>query len=358
MFKRQRRLKKKNLKKAIKKVKKAKKPVKSPKVNKATQALIDKARPIKLFECGVLIQLGISFWSMRAMLTRDDYRRVGINPDKLPKDLVNLGRKLLVPKEIADDFISLDHAARNFLGDWSVTFGISNTHFVPFSKLQAVTDRLEAYKAEFNDLVADMVANYDKYREEMRTKHPDFWEKCLKAAYPDKATIRSRYRFQWFMFQIGGATLSETSSAEAVARSKVMQEQLQEQAQSFVEDYVVAMRREVQKFCGLMKARMNGEPFEDEGEAKRMTARTITALQKYVLQFKEMNIFGDNDVQKMLDEFNAQYLSTAVGKEDFQDPKILATANEALAAISAKAATEGEPLSQFIGSVKRRVVIS
>jgi hypothetical protein len=199
---------------------------------------------------------------------------------------------------------------------------------------------------------------YPAYREQMQTKYNEFWDKCLKQAYPQIDSLRSRFSFKWYTFKIGGMSLEQTSGPEAMARCEEMQKQLRERAQEFVEEYVVAMRKEVQHFCGLMKARINGEAFEDEGEAKRMTSRTIVSLQKYILQFREMNIFGDNDVQKMLEDFNSKFLATAVGKEDFEDTKTRSTVNEALAAISAKAATEGEPLSKFIGSVKRRVVIT
>src|SRR6187549_1730037 len=93
---------------------------------------------INLFDLGCLVSLKIGAWSGRRMVSRADLVSVGIDPNALPSDLVNYGRKLLVSKEEIQAINKTEQRARYYLSQYSVPFGIANSFFVPMKLIPDV----------------------------------------------------------------------------------------------------------------------------------------------------------------------------------------------------------------------------
>lgn len=321
---------------------------------------------INLFEVGCLVNLRVGTWSGRKMLTRKDMEDVGVNPDALPEDLVSLGRKLLVPKEEIDAITHVEQRARKLLDKWSVPFGIANSHFVPISKLPSVEGELLSLQKEFFEKVDKFIVNFAQSKEKIRNQHPDFWNKCLQQCYPaTPKLLREKFKFNWMLFKIAGigaiqeSTIDEIMVSAEVRKEKAneLRKQMSEEVSDFVEEYVKTMRAEAVEFCKLMSARVSGQPYGDEEEAKKLTPRSISMFRKKVDRFKQMNIFGDNEIEKMLNEFNESFLSEGTTPTDFDSDHMKSSVSESLAAIRKKAAEDGESTSKFIGQLKRKVVI-
>ncbi len=149
----------------------------------ATKKKTDK-NPIKLFEVGCLVNLKVHMWSGRKMLTRADLVKVGYDPDQLPEDIVNLGRKLMVPKEELQALTRIEQRARKALERWSVPFGIASAHFVPNKMLPTVEQQIKGLREEFFTVADSFISRFDDLTQAVRKAHPDFWEKCLKGQYP------------------------------------------------------------------------------------------------------------------------------------------------------------------------------
>lgn len=284
-------------------------------------------------------------WSGRKRLTRTDLVNRGLNPDELPQDLVNLGTKLLVPRQEILALNRIDQKARLLLHQWSVPFGISGSHFVPKVKLADVEQQLNGLKKEFFDTVDSFISRFEKLKEIIKQNHEDFWEKCLKPYYPTNAeSLRSKYKFRWYIFTITSpGELLETNSEKL----EELKQQMQAEVTSFVSEYIEAMRQETIKFCDLLRARVEGKPFGDENESKKFTGKTLTAFAKYVDKFKTMNIFGDAEISKMLDEFKTNFIVSKT-PEDLTNTHVQSSVVTALVAIREKASQESNVLTRKI----------
>lgn len=321
---------------------------------------------INLFDVGCLVNLRIKMWSARKMITRADLIKVGYDPDRLPADICNLGRKILVPKAELQNLTRIEQQARKNIERWSVPFGIASAHFIPIKMLPTVEAQLEELKKEFFERVDSFIARFDELVQKVKEDHPDFWEKCLKNHYPhNPKALRERYQFDFYTFRIAGlGSIEETSVKEAIAQQTVQDEKTQElrtkmQAEigEFVGEYVQTMRNETVRFCDLMTARIVGKPFGDETGAKKLTPKSISCFRNYVDRFKQMNIFGDSDIEKMLSDFRDTFLDSGVAPQDFESATIKNSLTTSLEAIRNKTASEGESGSRFIGELKRRVTL-
>lgn len=321
---------------------------------------------INLFNVGVLVNLRIKMWSARKMLTRTDLTRVGFNPDKLPANLCNLGRKLMVPKSEIQALNQIEQRARKALEKWSVPFGISNAHFIPVKMLPTVECQIKELKEEFFKRVDSFITRFDDLVTKVRDSHPDFWDKCLKGHYPaNPKLLRQRFQFDWYIFRIAGiGSIETTNTEEVIAQQKVQNErenelrsQMQTEVGEFVGEYVTSMRDETVRFCNLMSARLNGKLFGDETNVKGLTPKSISCFKNYIDRFRQMNIFGDGEIEEMLSKFKDTFLDCGVSPKDFDSATIKDSVSQALEAIRNKAAAEGESGSRFIGELKRKIVL-
>lgn len=321
---------------------------------------------INLFDVGALVNLKITTWSARKMITRADLVRVGYDPDSLPEEICNLGRKLLVPKSEIQSLTQIEQRARKALERFSVPFGIASAHFIPIKLLPTVEQQLKELKKEFFTRIDSFITRFSDLIQAVKTSHPDFWEKCLKNHYPpNPKALRSYFQFNWYIFKISGMdSIKETTIDEVVSKQKVQDERTQElrnqmqvEVGGFVEEYVCTMRNETIRFCNLMEARINGKAFGDENEAKRLTPKSIACFRSYLDRFRQMNIFGDNEVEKMLSEFRDTFLDSNIAPKDFESATIKNSVTQALEAIRNKAALEGSSSSRFIGELKRRIIL-
>ena len=331
----------------------------------ATKKKMDK-NPIKLFEVGCLVNLKVHMWSGRKMLTRADLVKVGYDPDQLPEDIVNLGRKLMVPKEELQALTRIEQRARKALERWSVPFGIASAHFVPNKMLPTVEQQIKELREEFFTVADSFISRFDELTQSVRKAHPDFWEKCLKGQYPTSPKLlRAYFQFEWYTFQIAGIdAIQAISVEEAIAgqkiqdeREMVLRKKMQSEVGEFVGEYVTTMRDETIRICDLMSARINGTVFGDEEVVKSLTPKSLSCFRNYIDRFRSMNIFEDDGIEQMLVEFRDTFLETGISPKDFESSTIQSSVTTALEAIRNKAAAEGQSGSRFIGELKRRIVL-
>lgn len=302
----------------------------------------------KLFDSGCLVNLKIGTWSGRKMLTRSDLMAMGYNPDNLPEEIVNLGRKLMVPKGEIQAITKLEQRARKILEKNSVPFGISGAKFVPIKLLSTVEAQFAELKDEFFAKVDSFIGRFGDMVQAAKDFHPAFWERCLKKHYPaDPKALREKFQFGWFIFTISGSSdLTQTTTEQAVQddslrkqRQEAMAKALQEEAKNFAQEYVDLMRTKTIEFCDHMAARINGTPYGDEESAKKMTARSIACFRKQITHFRDMNIFDDAEIEKSLVEFQKTFLDHGVTAETFKSGNIKSAVLQALDAIKSKAGT-------------------
>ncbi len=323
-------------------------------------------KDINLFDLGCLVQVSIGMWSARKMLTKQDLSKVGIDPTGVPDDICNLGRKLLVPRDEISKFTCIEQQARCYLSKWSFQFGIGSAYFVPATALPEVQERLEDLKSQYSVLVDSFITRFDQMRATIQAKHEEFWRKCLRPHYPrDAASLRAKFYFKYFVFKVAGlGETQEMSVEEAMAmnaavqeRSKVLKRQMAEEVGEFVQQAVSTLRQETVKFCDLVAARVNGTALEGEEEPKKLTARSLGCFKKYVEWFGQMNLFGDDQIESMLQEFRQTYLDPFSSPTSLQTPQMQEAITARMAEIRKLAAAENGEMSKFIKMAKRRVQI-
>lgn len=320
---------------------------------------------INLFQLGCLVNLHIRQWGGRKKITRQDLLNVGLDPQKLPPDICGLGRKLLVSKSELDVLTKLGQRARGCLEKWSMPFNAIGCHFVPIKFIPTIETQLEEIKNDYEKAVDSFIVRFADIKEKMEKDHPEFWEKCLKHCYPSSPELlREKYSLTWCKFKIAGTGVEGVSTEELMAQEEVKNEranelrsQMKEEVGDFVEEYVGTMRSETIKFCSLMTARINERPYGDEQDVKKLTGRSIEMFRRYVDRFKNMNIFGDTEVEKMLNEFKDNFLDPNVGTSDFDNARVKDSATKALSMIHKLASEEGETTSGFIGQLRRKIII-
>lgn len=314
---------------------------------------------INLFDLGSLINLKIGSWSARKMISRSDLVQVGLDPDKLPQDICNLGRKLLVSKTEIQAINRVEQRARYYLAQYATPFGIASCYFCPNKLLPDVEHNLKCFKADFFKIVDSFIVRFADLKEEIKQRHPVFFEKCLSQHYPQTPeSLRSRFYFDWSLFKISNINnIQETTSEEISAKNELIKEKLQKEVGSFVEDYIGSMRTEVVRFCDLIKARANGTPYGEEKEIKKLTPKTLTAFRKYIDRFRDLNIFGDTELEKTLNEFKEQFLDADFNTKTLESSALQQAILSASKEIRKAASMENEQTSVFIKSLKRKVVI-
>jgi len=321
---------------------------------------------INLFDVGCLINLHVGTWSGRKMVTRQDLVKAGLDPDKLPRGIVNYGRKLLVPKSELQAITNIAQRARVYLEQWSIPFCNHIAHFVPMNMLATLEAQMQDYQKDFFELVDSFILRFGEMKEKMQSEYPDFWEKSLKEYYPpNPKALRDRFKFQWHAFKVAGVNnLEDVNTVDLIAQQNVVNERtgelrskMQDEVSSFVEEYVSTMRLETVKFCDMMNARISGKPYGDEEDARTLTARSLNFFRKHVDKFRKFNVFGDNEIEKLLKDFSEQYLGGEMSPKDFDDTNVKNSVTNALKSIREKAADHGSETSNFIGSLRRTVVL-
>lgn len=316
-------------------------------------------KTVNLFDLGCLVQINIGFWSGRKMLTQNDMLSVGIDSSKLPKDICNLGRKLLVPQHEIGVFLSIEQQARNFLKRWSIPFGIASANFVPISKLQEVVEKLDEYKAKYYGLVDSFIKRFEAAKSKIQIEHPDFWEKCLRPHYPSSAeSLRSRFYFRYFVFKVANVNaIDEVDANDVVAKQTEMQVRMKEEVDKLVNETVCTLRNETVKFCDLVVARVNGSPYGDEEEGKKLTKRSLASFRKYVDWFREMNVFGDKDIEKMLCEFKSTYLGELTTPQEIQNTQVANAIVDHMSKIRSMAQGDSGAVDNVLNIAKRKIEI-
>jgi len=321
---------------------------------------------INLFDVGVLVNLRIRSWSGRKMVTVADMAKLDVNIDAIPDELVNLGRKLMVPKKEIRKLGQIEQQARQALDRWSVPFGIASASFVPLKMMPTVNQQLQDLKNEYYTRVDSFVSRFDELVAKVRNDHPNFWEKCLKNHYPDnKQVLREKFKFEWFTFQVAGIdNFAEVTIEEAIAmqntvaaKEKELKSQMKEEVRGFVKEYVEAMRGETLRFCELMSARVTGSIYRDEDDVKQLTPRSIGCFRRYIDRFSQMNIFGDDKIEEMLRDFRRQFLSDGITPSDFEAETVKNGVKTTLDKIISVAAMESESANKFVGELQRRVTL-
>jgi len=280
-------------------------------VNEMQKQLID-----SLFEHGVLIDLDFSVWTGQVQIKPED-----IGLQSIPNDLMTLGRKRLVRKELSARPIAIHSSARVFIDKMSFPFPLSRARFIPYKKVETATRKLQEYKREFDSSVQEIVSEYEAEKKLMLGTWGLALEKHfagrvdidkaldrLLASYPDVEYIQRQYRFEWRYFDI---QLPKNLSVK-IADFNV-HEEMERSIQEFVGNSVAVLRQRVGELAEHVK-----ELVQNDG-CRGFTSATIQSVEKTVNAIKTLNFFQDSVVDSEAERIKLLVTSRVVVKNNIEN---------------------------------------
>ena len=276
---------------------------------------------------GVLLNVSVRYWRGRQKLKAED---IGLNPDKVSDRLISLGHKRLLPKEATAELALLEGRAHALVESNTFPFLNGLAHFLPNSKLDEVTGKLQALEASFWEAKTEFIGRYAKLREgaaeewrQMAAKlvsDPERLVAAIEAAFPVPHRMDRFFGFDIQLFQIAVpqrlgldvVTLADQQKL-IVARQQAAQaaaQKIHQGVERFVAECVATLREQTAQLCD----EMLGSIRDSETGVHQ---KTLNRLVKFIEQFKQMNFASDVEMEERLEQVRTQLLSKSA--EEYRD---------------------------------------
>jgi len=287
----------------------------------------------KLFKDGILMDVNVRFWSAAKALSASD---LGLKESDVAKAF-HLGRKMLIPAEVIQDFRRIESRARRLVEVNSFHFPIGNARFIPKKKFSKVHKELNEFKEQYNALTEKLVENYEAYRLQMIPVYQEAAETAflksqpsekefsieglekekeefinafmarIQAYYPPASSLREKFDLNWDVFEVAMPKM-EAGDAEEIADGQEKaeiakleyQKQVQDKMSGFVSEVVTTLRSQAIDLCNKVAENLKGK--------KVVHSRSLQSLRDYIDNFKELNFVGDTTVEAQLETFKKEFL--------------------------------------------------
>ncbi|HHM12502.1 MAG TPA: DUF3150 domain-containing protein [Planctomycetaceae bacterium] len=271
---------------------------------------------------GVLVSVHVRYWRGRKKLKAQD---LGLDPCAVNPNLIALGQKRLVTKEALQPFSLIESRAHAFVEGASFPF-LRLARFVPNERLRDVQERLAALKFEFDREAERFVAAYSEIRAEALAAwrmaatdlgvDPARLLRTIEEAFP--LDVRPAFDFRWQLFQLTAPkdvttaafdpALNQEATAARRKAADEAREEIRRSAESFVADSVAALRGETARLCEDVMATIKSGP---------VNQKTLNRLDRFVERFHALNFVGDEEMDRRLSEFGAEFLE--LGAKDYRE---------------------------------------
>lgn len=253
-----------------------------------------------IFDHGALIDLDLGTWTGQAKLEKEV-----LGLDSIPKDLMTLGRKRLVRKNLAQRPMNVVAKAHQYINERSHSFPMSRARFIIYERFDEIINKLKEYKSEFDESVNAVIDEYDAERETMLrtwrvelTKHfgnridYDLEQALIRveASYPDIAYIRRAYRFQWNLFNISVPPDIELKVANFKAR-----EEMEKSIEGFVGECVGTLKDKVTDLV----AHVN-KLLDSKEEVLTFSTASKKSINKNIETIRSLNFFDDDGIEQAI----------------------------------------------------------
>ena len=279
---------------------------------------------------GVLIKVSVSYWRGHKKLKAED---LGLEQKNVSERLISLGHKRLLPKEALSELALIEGRAHALIEQNTFPFLNGLGHFLPNSKLDEATAKLEELEAEFWKAKENFLNKYSSLRikaarewktmAEKLVKDPDRLVAAIEASFPFPQHMNRYYGFEKHLFQIAlpkhlSAELVSASEQQAVieARQKAAQQaamKIRTDVEVFVADCVSSLREQTAQLCDEMLKSINGS---ETG----VHQKTLNRLVKFIDQFKSMNFVNDTTMEQQLENVKKELLSKTA--EEYRDSAV------------------------------------
>ena len=276
---------------------------------------------------GVLVKVSISYWRGQKKLRPED---IGLEKKDLSDRLISLGHKRLLPKDCLQQLALIEGRAHALVEANTFPFLNGLGHFLPNSKLEEVTEKLDELQKEFWAAKESFLKKYSSLREaaskEWRTmaerlvKDPEQLVAAIEASFPYPERMERYYAFDVNLFQIAvpqrmTAELVTVAEQQAVveARQRAAAEasrRIRSGVESFVSDCVASLREQTALLCQEMLQSINGC---ETG----VHQKTLNRLTRFIDQFKQLNFANDTVMEQQLENVKKELLTKSA--EEYRD---------------------------------------
>ena len=315
----------------------------------------------EVFRKGCLVDLNVRQWLAARKLQPED---LGLEKDEVSANF-SLGHKKLIPAAAIGETRHWEYVARAALEEYSFPFPMGSGRYVPRTKLQECTEKIDAAIAGFNRTADDIVANYGQHRLAVRTEfvaaaHEAYRRKTLLCGglnqteevyvnefldridkvYPTPEELRKKYSMDYVVFQVQLPDLTRATYADIAADAdkinllrEAYTEGIRQRINSFAEQVVGQMRTEA------------GEALKHAVETfkigKRVTKATLDIVRNMIDRYLTMDLVGDEAFKARLTEFKSRVLDMYKDKDIIGDKGLRSNVVKDLEALAEMAADAG-----------------
>ena len=276
---------------------------------------------------GVLTKVSVRYWRGCKKLKPED---IGLKEADLSDQLISLGHKRLLPKNTLAKLALIEGRAHALIEQNTFPFLNGLGHFLPNSRLNEVTEKLQALEQEFWAAKEEFLRKYSTLRQnaskEWRTMaeklvpDPERLVRVIESSFPLPNQMNRYFGFDVQLFQISLPekltldVLSLTEQQEVIAaRQKAAQEagnKIRNNVETFVADCVASLREQTAQLCQEM---LNSIQSSETG----VHQKTLNRLVRFIDQFKQMNFVDDSEMEQQLEHVRRELLSRTA--EEYRD---------------------------------------
>jgi hypothetical protein len=242
-----------------------------------------------IFEKGCLVQLSISKWG--GVKKIDD--------SKLAKmveahEWLTATKKLVDPESLKP-ICKIGNAARSYLAGVSLPFPIQGMLFAPKEMISRVDQRLEEFRAEFNEAASLFTQDYPRLRETAMNCLGDLFS---EVDYPMQVEQRFSFNWRFIILDVPNGKAG-ILSPEIYEREKEKFIQTMEEARSLA---IESLREEFASMVDRITER-----FSETADKKPKVFKnaTVESFYEFFETFKERNIFRDEQLAQLVERAQA-----------------------------------------------------
>ena len=302
----------------------------------------EKTIELNIYKSGVIVDLSVSVWRAIAKLNPEE---VGLEKSEVP-DQVYLGHKALMKREFFRETKSITFKAGSWLYQHSWSFPVGQCRFVSYATLPKLLEKMREAEVNFNAAVDRMVGEYGPRRAEMIEIFSKMFDEMLEKIYPnghelsrdswmaatkrklmakleDKyptvGNLRSKFRFDFVVFEVAPSEFRGLSTTEAgdkantaIGVQQEYREKITQKLDAFSESVINKLQEMVLDVTGKLSQRT---------KAGTLNMNTVKSFRNWIDTFRQLNFVG-LDVDGALDDLERKLNETEKGEmttKEFMD---------------------------------------
>lgn len=261
-------------------------------------------RENNIFELGVLVQVERHIFGNSKKVPKEKIEK--ITNKKLSKWVKS--NKNLIDKKALEEYVEYFNAFRNVTAAYSLPCPLRGVFFVPYENINEMSEKLDKIIEDSKSAVDRIVDKWDEYieaaKEELSSE--DLFD---EKDYP--RDIRSKFGLHYYLYQM---TVPGKIGNVNPALMKKANQEFTSMIENMKNEGIVYLR---EGFLAIVNSITKIITGLDSGERTRVNSNALEKIENFFQTFKTKNIFGDNELQKLIEE--TREIVFGIEVEDLKD---------------------------------------